>query len=159
VSATSTVSVIRFDQDCAYLSARGKRAYKNTRVEVTQLGASTDPQDALTEAAFIFATTQHHKGLLIIITDGLWSETGMWGHEISSEVSDGTIQRLNEAGITTALVFLDSITAQRMRRDHNLTMEDMRHNAQVFTTVTEPMHIVKFAKDVVAKVMHGRATR
>lgn len=157
VSTTSTVTAIGFGSRNEYLAPRGKRVSRNRMHMVHARGTATQPYRALEEAEYIFATSRHTKGVLLILTDGVWHDSG--AGESNGWLTlrcDEVIHRLNAAGITTALAFLITDSSveyiQRVERTNSVKV-DLRHEAAVFTDIAEPAELVTFAKRVVSQVI------
>ena len=90
----------------------------------------TNPHFALVETERIMKASIKPTKLVIMLTDGGFYE----GDEI--------IQRLNDMGTTTVMVFLG---------EPYMPIEQLAHGAQVFRAIADPRGLVKVAKDIVRK--------
>jgi hypothetical protein len=156
VSTSSTVSVIGFGAYNVYLAQRGKRINRTHMLRVRAGDSATEPIGALQEAEYIFATSRHSKGILLIFTDGVWQGAGATDTNGWETVDcDEVIVRMNAAGITTALAFLmtdSTATYLQQLRDRRIE-PDIHHGVSVHTDITDPAQLVVFAKKVVSSVI------
>lgn len=90
----------------------------------------TNPHYALIETERIMKASQKPTKLVIMLTDG-----GFYG-------GDEIIERLNDMGATTVMVFLGELYRPT---------EELLHGAQIFRAIASPSGLVKVAKDIVRK--------
>ena len=90
----------------------------------------TNPLFALIETERIMKASNKPTKLVIMLTDGGFYE----GDEI--------IERLNDMGTTTVMVFLG---------EPHFPIESISHGAQIFRAIANPQGLVKVAKDIVRK--------
>lgn len=113
----------------------------------------TNPIGGLNQAARIFKNSSRKHHLLVVLTDGQWSnctdQYGMTSHDY--------IKRMNEAGVSTVLGFIDAILADRIEMGQNLEelIEENRHHCKI-AGLAQGDNLVPFISNMVTDLIRCR---
>ena len=135
-SIDADVSVYTFNTHSSSLYDASEKAKPGTMRSV-ESGRSTNPTDALIETERIMLNSKRNTKIVFILTDGIWD---------SSANPDRVIQRLNEAGVMTVLVYLGD------ESDSKDYVESMRHHAQYLYLIQQPRQLVGLARELVTNL-------
>ncbi len=130
----ANVSVLTFNESSRILYSADEKAQANY-ASVTSSG-STDPKYALFETERIMSGSNKQTKLLFLLTDGQF-----YGGD-----NDKSIQRLKAMGVHTNLVFLGHESWVKWATENG---EQVSHGVHNFRVISEPLDLVKVAKDVV----------
>jgi len=133
------VSVMTFSTVSRTLYSADERALAN-EINIVEANGGTDPYYALLESERIFMQSPRKTKLMFMLTDGAFD----------SKNNDPIIERLNDNGVMTNVVFLtgNEDWAKRILSDPKL-IKEYSHQAQNFQLIAKPNDLVKVAKDVV----------
>ena len=137
------VSVMTFSTVSRMLYERDDKALAG-EVNIVEANGGTDPYYALVETARIMSQSQAKTKLVFLLTDG-----GFDKH------NDLVIEQLKNAGVYVSVVFLgngrwvEALLADEEQRTA------YAHGAHDFRAITEPIDLVKVAKDVVRANVKG----
>jgi len=147
-----SVSTYSFNHESKLMYDRDTKAKPNEYRTVWS-GGSTNPIGGLLEAERLLSTSVKPIKILFIITDGTWE---------NYEVCDTIIDRLNKAGVLTALVYIgdyeDIKNAEMLARNENeieqaeyykQRLKELNHGVKVFKPITEMGDIVSLATKLV----------
>jgi len=129
------VSVMTFNNDSKLLYSAEEQTTTSYPV-VTSTGG-TDPYYGLIESERILSNSKSPTKLLFIVTDG----------QFYGGKSDEVIQNLKKQGVNTNLVFMSE--SQGWAEWALANAKDVAHDCHNFRVITNPMELVKVAKDVV----------
>jgi hypothetical protein len=139
------VSLMTFSDDSRIILDRDTKA-KGGAVPIPNSTGSTNPVFALIETNRIMANTNAKTKLVFIVTDGQFND---------NETADQYIQKLQEQGCYVAVVFLaDNYLLERWNDPETWwgkpeNQDALKHNADIFRLITEPLDLVKLARQVV----------
>lgn len=132
-----SVTVMTFNHSSKVLYSAEQKA--SSKVAVVDASGSTDPYYALLETERVMSQSRKASKLVFLLTDG----------QFYGEKNDPIIERLNKLGCNTNLVYLadNQATVEWAQKTDNL--DSLSHGAHNFRVITNPMDLVKVAKDVV----------
>lgn len=139
------VSLMTFSDDSRIVLDRNTKA-KGNAVPIPNATGSTNPIYALVETNRIMANTNAKTKLVFIVTDGQFND---------NETADKYIQQLKEQGCYVVVVFLaDDWVIQRWNDPDGWygkpeNQETLRHKSDLFRLITNPLDLVKLAREVV----------
>lgn len=130
-------------ETCWLLYGRDEKAEGN-RYRAVRASGGTEPTDAIEEAARTFYASRRTHKIFMNITDGAWDDQAR---------AEQWIDKINSAGILTALVYLtDNIDPRKIgTRDRKHT-----HNCGIYHQVASSGDLVTFAKSIVKATMRQR---
>ena len=99
----------------------------------------TDALPALEEAERIFRSSRRKNRLLIMVTDGSWSQV---------QACDVTMRRIEDLGVLSAVAFLDT-NGGRYKRTTEQDFQDYGHAAQVFGSTKSGAELASWGKALV----------
>lgn len=111
-------------------------------VKVFHTVGGTQPSEAIREAMKIFYASRRTHKLFIAVTDGGW----FYGEPLDGVDNDEAVERMNANGITTATAYIGGLT------DEDLREHGYDHNCQIIRAISEPEHLVGWAREVVTAV-------
>lgn len=147
-----SVSIFTFASESKILYERSERALPNT-IRAIADGGNTDPTKALIEAKRLLATSTKPIKLLLIVTDGEWS---------NANICDDLIKDMGDSGVVTSVVFLGHyenikkalVEAQQHGDTSTINyLTYLRHNAQSLTGVRTPKDILIVASDLIKSLL------
>lgn len=147
------VSVYAFDHQAEIVFERGKKA-KATQVPFMYGNGGTNPNTALIASERIFMSSRRKNKILFIVTDGDFTEQG----------NDEIIQRLNAAGVLTAMVLIQDdrqwtqsqeYDAQRVA--HGDKPVNYSHGCTVFSRIRNAGELTALARQVVTNAIRKAA--
>lgn len=135
-SIDADVSVYTFNSSSANLYDASEKA-KPGFMRSVEAGRSTNPTDALIETERVMLNSNRNTKIVFILTDGVWD---------TSSNPERVIQRLNDLGVMTVLVYLGD------ESDSKDYVESMRHHAQYLYLVQQPRQLVGLARELVSNL-------
>lgn len=123
---------IAFDDDPSLLF-RPTDPVSPEQYPLYRAGGNTAPMGALTEAQRIFDKSSAKTKVLLVLTDGSWSD---------STICDGLIHRMNENGVYTILSYISNYSV-------DLSQPPTRHYCRVGVAITDPSDLVVLMEDFV----------
>ena len=135
----ASVTVLSYGSKTVLVYDRHEKSSRN-QYKAMSAGGGTRPREAIIEAVRILTTTKRRNRIFIAITDGNWDTQEP--DERSNLDADGLIAQMGAHGITTALAFIGSYSAQ-----------GSSHKCQVSTNVSKPEDLTAFAKQIVRQTM------
>lgn len=158
-SIDADVTVYGFNSASSVVYTRDEKVNR-TKARIIGATGGTDPTQAIKESLGIFANSKRKTHLAIFVTDG------EWGYR-----ADDLIERMTQAGITTALCFLGetNYNGNTVRWDPvegvveepavaGPLPEARRHNCKIGEQVFDPSHLIPFARRIVTEVMKGQVS-
>jgi hypothetical protein len=154
------VTVYSFDDKTEVAYKRDEKTSR-TRYKFIHGNGGTDPFDSLVAAERIFKSTRKANKILFIVSDGVFPV----------QRNDEVIQRMSKSGVLTALCLIASNemvqnymkAAEDMRQRYPGTdhwkQYELRHDAEIFTTIQTAADLVPFARSVVTGAIKKRSGR
>lgn len=148
VEVSSTVIV--FDHESNVLYKNGEQA--SPLVRTSFRGGGTDPVDGLNQAARIFASSNKTHKLLVAITDGQWG----WHTDDYGLRSEDYIDRMNDAGVITALAFIPGLDPEHVTNEYLIELaRENSHHAKIAAAAYGD-NLVPFVANIVTDLMRSR---
>jgi hypothetical protein len=141
-----TCTVITWDSGPHRLLA-GPDERPDNRMLVPDACDGTDPKSALTETYRILANSQSPIRIMLILTDGDWSD---------APASETIIRQMNQAGITTALAYLPP-PANAWFAANSKGMQS--HECQTARDIADPAGLAALFRDIAARRIATQWTR
>lgn len=150
-SVDISTTVIAYDGTSEVLYDSQERA--TPMVRYAPKGGGTDPVDGLNQAMRILSASQRANKMLIILTDGEWS-LPLDQFDLTSE---DYIKRMNEAGVLTALGYIDGFLSDRIEAgaDIHTLVENNRHQCRI-AGIASGDTLVPFISDIVTGLIRDR---
>lgn len=157
------VSLLSFNDESRIVLSRDVKAKANA-VPIPEGSGGTNPEYALREANRVMEISNAKTKLVFILTDGEWG---------NDDKCNNLVKSLQSKGCLVTVVFLaDPETIERIKGKVEITpemsewdirnleywrdpevLERLKHNADIFSMITDPKDLVKVAREVVkAKV-------
>jgi hypothetical protein len=142
------VTVYKFNHDSRIIYKADEKA-KADEFRFVDSSGSTNPFKALMEAERVLNSSRKNIKICFMITDGEWDST---------DVNNGIISRMNNAGVLTSVVFLGNLNyvKEHDRERYEEYLITLRHGAKFFRIVDEAKDILDVAKDLVKSQMRSR---
>lgn len=138
------VTVMTFNDVSRTIYRADERAEASV-IRVAESSGGTSPKYALLETERIMSNSVATTKLMFLLTDG--------GFE---KYNDQIIERLNNLGVHTNVVFLGSGDWVTSMLNNPSSVESATHKAKNFTAISKPKDLVKVAKTVVRSVLGGK---
>lgn len=146
------VTVLGFNEEATTMYTRNDKAPADSYRKFSAQDY-TNPKKALAEAYTLMMHSRAHHKIVLILTDGAWSD-----YDENNEIIDV----LNAQGCITALGYLAEGPYDMDRMEHAKASDDKRvyndefvHHCKAFAAFNEPAGLVKLAKVVVKEAMRA----
>jgi hypothetical protein len=137
------VSVLSFNTDGKTVYGGDEKA-SASGIRIIESTGGTDPYYALRETERIMSQSRAHTKLVFLVTDG----------QFNGE-SDKVIEKLKASGIYVSVVYLDEHKYYENNKMDEETKARLFHGAHDFRAISNPIDLVKVAKDVVRANVKG----
>ena len=150
-SVDISTTVIAYDGSSEVLYDSQERA--TSMVRYAPKGGGTNPVAGLNQAMRILSASQRTNKLLIVLTDGEWALPP----DEFDLTSEDYIKRMNEAGVLTALGYIDGYLNDRIEAgaDIHTLVESNRHQCRIAGIATGDT-LVPFISDIVTGLIRDR---
>jgi len=147
-----STTVITFDGSSEIVYSRDERAEADL-IRYAYKGGGTNPAGGLNQALRILSSSRKAHKLLVVLTDGYWSES----LDEFGITSDEYIQRMNDLGATTAVGFISPGLEELMEQGIDVQAEiaQHRHNGRI-TGLANYKNLVPFVGDIVTGLIRQR---
>lgn len=140
-----SVTSLTWDTNVRLLSG-GSTKHDPNKIPFLKAPGGTHPEAFFESAKQIFRNSNKKNKILLMMTDGEWSQP---------EDMDRIMENLNGAGIVTGLMYFEHPNYGGKTLTPELVEKNFRHKSQIFMRSQTLSDLIPFANGIVKKVMKG----
>lgn len=142
------VTVYAFDDEAEVAYTRNELAHK-TEYKFIYGNGGTEPYPTLLAAEQLLIASRKKNKMLFIVTDGVFN----------TNKNDDLIDRINKRGVLTAMTLImdDREFKYYTEERSDMSLDQLRHKAEVFARISNAKDLLPFAKQVVVSAIKKRS--